>query len=217
VQTIPWTTAKPTATPARSSLQIACSTAIHVLILLSVFGVLHRSKGWVAPYRLPGTQHGTNFVVSYSPDRAPAQSAPSKSKPDAKPAAPKSLLPTPVVQTSKRTPPPTSNAPASPNPNSTNGQDSLGTGNITLALTSYFPPPHPDLSVLPHGTKGDVILDVVIGTDGRISDLKKTSGIGYGIDELVIATVQQWKWSPALQNGHPVASEQELHFHYEHV
>ena len=215
MQTIPWTTVKPIAAPVRSVWQIAGSTAIHVLILLSVFGVLHRSPRWVAPYRLPGTAHGTNFVVAYSPDRAPAQSAPTKAKPDAKPVAPKSLLPTPVVKTSKPSVSPSSNAPASPNPNSTTGQDALGTGNITLALTSFFPPPHPDLSVLPHGTKGDVILDVVIGTDGRISELKKTSGIGYGIDELVISTVQQWIFHPALQNGHPVASEQELHFHYE--
>jgi len=211
VQTI----GKPIAAPVRSLWQIAGSTGIHVLILLLIFGVIHRSKGWVAPYRLPGTQHGTNFVVSYSPDRAPARSAPSKAKPDQEKVTPKSLLPTPVVKASKPSTAPTSNAPASPNPNSTNGHDALGTGNITLALGSYFPPPHPDLSVLPHGTKGDVILDVVIGTDGKISELKKTSGIGYGIDELVIATVQQWVFHPALQDGHPVASEQELHFHYE--
>ena len=211
------TIGKPIAAPARSFRDIAAvgSTAIHVLILLLVFGVLHRSKGWIAPYRLPGTKHGTNFVVSYSPDRAPAQSAPSKAKPDQKPVTPKSLLPTPVVKTSKPTVAPTSNAPASPNPNSTNGQDSLGTGNITLALTSYFPPPHPDLSSLPHGTKGDVILRVVIDTSGKISELKMVSGLGDGIDETVIATVQQWVFHPALQNGHPVASEQELHFHYE--
>ncbi len=56
---------------------------------------------------------------------------------------------------------------------------------------------------------------VVIDTNGKISDLKMMSGLGDGIDETVISTVQQWVFHPALQNGHPVASEQELHFHYE--
>ncbi len=41
------------------------------------------------------------------------------------------------------------------------------------------------------------------------------SGLGYGVDETVIATVEQWVFHPALASGRPVASEQELHFHYE--
>jgi protein TonB len=42
-----------------------------------------------------------------------------------------------------------------------------------------------------------------------------TSGLGPAIDENVIATVQQWTFHPATKDGQPVASEQELHFHYE--
>src|SRR5206468_1430965 len=83
-------------------------------------------------------------------------------------------------------------APAAPNPDATTGADSLGSGNINIALASYFPTPKPDLSTLPHGTKGDVILDIVIDTTGKIADIKMTSGLGHGIDETIIATVQQW-------------------------
>ena len=110
---------------------------------------------------------------------------------------------------------PNTNSPATPNPDSTTGADSLGEGNINIARASYFPSPKPDLSVLPRGTKGDVILDVVIDTTGKIADIKMTSGLGHGIDETVIATVQQWVFHPATRDGQPVASEQELHFHYE--
>jgi protein TonB len=110
---------------------------------------------------------------------------------------------------------PNTNSPVSDHPDSATGADALGSGNIDIALVSFFPTPKPDLSTLPHGTKGDVILDVVIDATGKISDLKMTSGLGHGIDETVIATVQQWTFRPATRNGQPVASEQELHFHYE--
>jgi periplasmic protein TonB len=201
--------------PDRSRKHIALSAAAHALTLLLFAAALHHSARWIAPYRLPGSPHGANFVVAYMPDRAPEQAATAKAKADPKPANPKSLLPTIATQPKKTTASTVANTTASPDPNAATGADALGSGNITIALTAYFPPPHPDLSALPRGTKGDVILDVVIDTDGKISDLKKLSGIGYGIDETVIATVQQWTFHPALQNGHPVASEQELHFHYE--
>ena len=110
---------------------------------------------------------------------------------------------------------PNTTSPASTQPDSAAGADSLGSGNINIALVSYFPTPKPDLSTLPRGTKGDVILDIVIDTTGKIADIKMTSGLGHGIDENVIATVQQWTFHPATKDGQPVASEQELHFHYE--
>jgi len=193
----------------------AASLGLHLLVFLLIAGVLHRSPRYVAPFRLPGTAQGKNFVVAYMPDRAPEQTAEAKAKTDPQPIATKSAQPTPATRQTKSSPLPSVTTSASPQPDSATGADALGSGNITIALTAYFPPPRPDLSVLPHGTRGDVILDVIIDTNGRISDLKKMSGVGYGIDELVIATVQGWIFHPALQNGHPVASEQELHFHYE--
>jgi protein TonB len=110
---------------------------------------------------------------------------------------------------------PNSTSPSSPQPDSTAGADSLGSGNINIALASYFPTPKPDLSTLPHGTKGDVILDIFIDTTGKIADIKMASGLGHGIDETIIATVQHWTFHPATKDGQPVASEQELHFHFE--
>jgi periplasmic protein TonB len=211
VQTI----GKPIVAPVRSFKSTVASVAAHILALLLIVGALHHNKSWVAPYRLPGSTLGHNFVVAYLPDRAPDQAAMAKAKADPKPTAPKSLLPTLAKPKAANTTAPSTTTTASPQPDSTTGADALGSGNITIALVSFFPPPHPDLTVLPHGTRGDVILHVVIDTDGKISDLKKLSGLGYGIDENVIATVEQWTFHPALQNGRPVASEQELHFHYE--
>ena len=95
------------------------------------------------------------------------------------------------------------------------GQSGLGDGDITIALQKYFPYPRPSLSTLPHGAAGDVILTAVIDEHGKITGLTLLQGLGPAIDNEVIQTVNQWTYTPATKNGVPVASVQELHFHYE--
>jgi protein TonB len=95
--------------------------------------------------------------------------------------------------------------------------DALGDGDISIALMQYFPDPRPDLSRLPHGSRGDVILEATIDATGKISQLTVKQGLGYGVDEAVVATVQQWTFRPAERGGKAVASEQEFHFHFEHA
>jgi protein TonB len=107
------------------------------------------------------------------------------------------------------------NAPVSAHPDGTTGDDALGSGNVNIALVRSFPSPKPDLTKLPRGTSGDVVVDIVIDAEGKVASLTTMKGLGYGIDEVVAATVQQWVFQPATKDGKPVASEQELHFHYE--
>lgn len=94
-------------------------------------------------------------------------------------------------------------------------ESGLGEGDIRIALLQHFPYPHPDLSALAHGTKGDVILDAVIDEHGKITQLTLLKGLEPSIDQEVIATVKQWLFTPATKDGVPVSSEQEFHFHYE--
>jgi protein TonB len=205
------TIGKPVATLARSRTAAIGSVVVH----LAVFAVLiHHARHWIAPIRYPGTADGHNLVLSYMPGRAPkaAVAPPPKAKPlevKSKLALhePEKLIPT---QTS-----PNRNSPASDHPDSASGADALGSGNISIALAKYFPRPRPDLSSLPSGTRGDVIIDVTIDESGRISELKLVKGIGPTVDETVIATVRQWVFNPANRDGQPIASEQELLFHYE--
>jgi protein TonB len=189
------------------------SMSLHILL---VAALVHQSASWVAPIRLPGSPHGANLLLTYSPGRAPLQASVPNAKTQPKQAETTTPLPAPPQAKLKETvASPNTSSPASAQPDSAAGADSLGSGNINIALVSYFPTPKPDLSTLPHGTKGDVILDIVIDTTGKIADIKMASGLGHGIDENVIATVQQWTFHPATKDGQPVASEQELHFHYE--
>lgn len=185
------------------------SITAHLCLLLFLVGGIGRAAK-IMPYRLPGTAKGATLLTYYSPgslqvieSKAPARS-PEKSRP-----AP--TLP-PVPQAAQLD---LANAAEAQAGIGTSAQSGLGNGDITIALQSYFPYPTPDLSKLPHGTKGDVILNAVIDEHGNISELTLLKGLGSPVDEMVIATVQQWHYTPAMKNGVPVVSEQELHFHYE--
>jgi protein TonB len=201
-----------------SRLRVECSRhkgellsfATHICLLLSLFGGLRRPSKVMMPYRLPGTAQGVSLLTYFSPGSLQVV----KSKAPVK--SPEKTKPAPAIHPDLRAPRPVqSEAAQSQAGMGTSAQSGLGEGDITIALQSYFPYPTPDLSRLPHGTKGDVILDAVIDENGNISALTLLKGLGSPVDESVIATVQQWRYTPAMRKGVPVVSEQELHFHYE--
>lgn len=185
------------------------SVVAHMLLLLCLAGSFARSPK-VVPYRLPGTAQGVTLLTYYSPGsaRPVAAEATHKIREKTKPAP----VRPPIPSTPRVEPPATAGLQAGVG---NAAQSGLGEGDITIALETYFPSPTPDLSGLPHGTKGDVILDAVVDEHGKISQLTLVKGLGGSVDETVIATVRQWTYTPAMRQGVPVASERELHFHYE--
>lgn len=75
--------------------------------------------------------------------------------------------------------------------------------------------PDPDVrSDLPPGVTGDVIVQVTIDADGKVTDTKLIHGIGYGIEQKVLDTVQHWRFHPATRNGVTIASQHLVYFHY---
>ena len=163
--------------------------------------------------RLPGTAQGTRLELTYSPGHPAAAAAAPLPRP-----APPTIAhsPRPVLKAPAPAPPATPNASTTAtDPNAATGNDALGQGNVSIAFASFFPRPKPDLSPLAHGTAGDVILDITITADGKVTDIHLTQSLSPSIDQTVIATVKQWTFRPATKDGQPVPSEQELHFHYE--
>jgi len=208
---------KPSAVPARrpkSAISPVLASAAAHLVVLGV--LIYHGRHWIAPVLYPGTEHGHNIVLTYLPGRAPAQSLAPAPKPPTNVAKAEVNLPKPEKTEPKpETTSPNANSISSNNPDSASGADALGSGDINIALVKYFPRPKPDLSTMAEGTKGDVILDITIDESGKVSDLKLVKGIEHSIDETVIATIRQWTFNPANRGGRPIASEQELHFHYE--
>jgi periplasmic protein TonB len=185
----------------------AFSIAAHAVIILAVAIEIHHAPR-IAHFRLPGTAKGLPLLTYYSPgSRKPVASDSSvRTKQNLNR---KSGLRKTISQPTPLEPPH-----ADPGAGNTN-ESGLGEGNIRIALQQHFPYPQPDLSVLAHGTKGDVVLDAVIDEHGRVAQLTLLKGLEPSIDQAVIATVRQWLFTPATKDGVPVASEQEFRFHYE--
>jgi protein TonB len=183
------------------------SATIHAVVLLSIFGVLHSGLK-LAPNRLPGTAQGVKYVTYYAPGSVPHPHADVPVKKAEKQSV-AVHAPAPVPE------PKTVAAPSAESGSGAAAESGLGEGDIKIALQKHFPYPTPDLSVMARKSSGDVILNAVIDERGNISNLTLLKGLGPAIDDVVIATVKQWSYAPATKNGVPVASEQELHFHFE--
>lgn len=203
------------------------SVAAHLAVVAAVLAFTHRHP--IQVFNLPGTASGTHLDVVYLPGSASLPSAQPKTKipPPVRPAVAvlrptESPLP-PAAQALPLPPRPhltfTPPAPAPDHSPSSaaadvTGSDSFGSGDIQIAFTTYSPSPAPDLSMLPPGTQADVVLDVTIDSNGRVADLQVLKTPGYGIESSIIRTVRTWLFRPATKDGVPIASVQELHFHY---
>jgi len=186
----------------------AASIAVHVFVLGAL---LYVRSPQLAPPERPGDATGHLLSLTYAPGMsAPAAELQSQTAPPRK-SVPSPSVPAPTPVQPEVT---TAATATTSSPNASSGVDALGDGDTTVALVVAHPSPRPDLSQLPAGTSGDVIVDVVIDKDGRIAKYTMMRGLGHGVDQTVLATIQQWTFQPATRNGIPVASEQELLFHY---
>jgi protein TonB len=93
--------------------------------------------------------------------------------------------------------------------------DPTGDKDVSVAMATDYPAPNPNLSVLPHGTKGDVVVSITIDETGKVIDGHVDQGLGHGVDEAVLATVMTWTFDPATKADKPIASVQQLLFHFE--
>jgi len=67
--------------------------------------------------------------------------------------------------------------------------------------------PDPDYSDEARRAKfqGSVVLWIVVGPDGKTHDIRVARTLGMGLDEKAIEAVREWKFEPAMLDGHPVA------------
>lgn len=56
------------------------------------------------------------------------------------------------------------------------------------------------------GLQGEVWVTVRIGTKGEVLDAHVSKGLGMGLDESAVEAVRQWRFTPAMQAGKPIAS-----------
>lgn len=99
-------------------------------------------------------------------------------------------------------------------PGSGPGYFHVGVGGVSAPRPIYSPDPEYSEEARQAKYQGTVILWVVVGPDGRVQQARVQRHIGLGLDEKALEAVRQWKFDPALKNGHavPVAVSVEMSF-----
>jgi protein TonB len=98
-----------------------------------------------------------------------------------------------------------------------------GTGGGVFRVGAGVSPPVPIFQPEPEFSEearkakyqGVCTLGLVVGTDGRPTNIRVLSSLGMGLDEKAIEAVKNWKFEPGKKDGHAVATEiaVEVEFH----
>jgi periplasmic protein TonB len=51
---------------------------------------------------------------------------------------------------------------------------------------------------------GDVLLEIVVRSDGGVGEVRILRGLGAGLDQRAVQAVRQWRFDPARRKGVPV-------------
>lgn len=87
-----------------------------------------------------------------------------------------------------------------------------GTGGGPYRPGSGITPPELVREVKPDYTEearrrsltGDVVLEIVVRSDGRVGNVRVLQGLGAGLDQRAVEAVRQWRFTPARRLGAPV-------------
>jgi TonB family protein len=71
-------------------------------------------------------------------------------------------------------------------------------------VTTHSPSPEYSKEAENAKVEGVVVVQGVVGTDGRFRDVKVVKALGYGLDEEAIKCVEKWRFKPAKSGGNPV-------------
>jgi TonB family protein len=88
-------------------------------------------------------------------------------------------------------------------------------GGVSPPRPIYQPEPEFSEEARKAKYQGVCTLGLIVGTDGRPTNIRVLNSLGMGLDEKAIETVRTWKFEPAMKDGHPVRVEiaVEVDFH----
>lgn len=82
----------------------------------------------------------------------------------------------------------------------------VGNG-VSAPIAIYSPDPDYSDEARKAKYQGTVVLNVIVGPDGRVHNPKIARSLGMGLDEKAIEKVLVWKFKPATKDNKPVAVE----------
>jgi periplasmic protein TonB len=78
-------------------------------------------------------------------------------------------------------------------------------GGVSAPRPVYTPDPEYSEEARKAKYQGTCVLWMIVGPDGKPRDIKVQRTLGLGLDEKAIEAVKQWKFEPAMKDGHAVA------------
>ncbi len=88
-------------------------------------------------------------------------------------------------------------------------------GGVSPPRPIYKPDPEFSEEARKAKYQGVCTLGMVVGVDGRPSNIRVLGSLGMGLDEKAIEAVKNWRFEPGMKDGHPVATmiAVEVDFH----
>jgi TonB family protein len=74
-------------------------------------------------------------------------------------------------------------------------------------VPTYQPEPNYSSQAQKAHFQGVCTLYLIVGTDGRPTNIRVLSSLGMGLDEEAIKAVKKWRFKPAMRDGKPAAAE----------
>ena len=87
-------------------------------------------------------------------------------------------------------------------------------GGVTAPRPIYEPEPEYSEEARRMKYQGDVVLAIIVGADGRARNIHVQRSLGMGLDEKAISAVTQWRFAPAMKDGHPVAVQVSIEVNF---
>jgi periplasmic protein TonB len=77
-------------------------------------------------------------------------------------------------------------------------------GGVSPPRQVYAPEPEFSEEARKAKYQGTCTLSLIVGIDGRPTDIRVVGSLGMGLDEKAIEAVKNWRFEPAMKDGHPV-------------
>ena len=208
----------PPASQRRFNFALTGSVAVHCAVLLVL--CVRPAPIFIQPSLTAHGYRGTSPII-YLATPGPQEVLVAK---QARPRHAQITFPAPVVKqfnakvtSQKATEPQNSEVVSSTTSGSPFSSDLNGyaTGpDVRPAIETTLIDPPVSKAEIPAGIEGDVIVEVTIDEQGNVTGAKLLKGIGFGIDEKILATVHNWHYRPATKDGVPIPSKYDARWHY---
>ena len=88
-------------------------------------------------------------------------------------------------------------------------------GGVSAPVPLFTPEPEFSEEARKAKASGNVIVYLQVDEQGRPLHVRVLRGLGMGLDEKAVAAVQQYRFKPALENGHPVRVEMNVDVNFQ--